>query len=100
MHTKRGHAILTVKSVDDEKRVITGVASTPTPDRVGDIVEPLGAKFALPMPLLWQHQHETDFGLNTMTPVWGDDNLLFISSGYNGGSRVLKLVRNLQSPPT
>jgi len=44
--------------------------------------------------LLWSHSHETDFGLNTSTPVWGDDNLLFVSSGYNGGSRVLKLTRS------
>ncbi|MFN7930826.1 MAG: PQQ-binding-like beta-propeller repeat protein [Blastocatellia bacterium] len=44
--------------------------------------------------LLWQHPHETDFGLNTMTPIWGEDNLLFVSSGYNGGSRVLKLTRS------
>lgn len=72
MHTKRGHAILTVKSVDDEKRVITGVASTPTPDRVGDIVEPLGAKFALPMPLLWQHQHDTPVGEVTMAKATED----------------------------
>lgn len=43
--------------------------------------------------LLWSHPHETDFGLNTSTPVWGNDNLLFVSSGYNGGSRVLKLSR-------
>jgi outer membrane protein assembly factor BamB len=43
--------------------------------------------------LLWSHPHETDFGLNTSTPVWGDDNLLFVSSGYNGGSRVIKLTR-------
>jgi outer membrane protein assembly factor BamB len=26
-------------------------------------------------------------------PVWGPDNLLFISSGYDGGSRVIKLTR-------
>lgn len=44
--------------------------------------------------LLWQQPHETDYGLNTMTPVWGEDNLLFVSAGYNGGSRVLKLTRN------
>ena len=43
--------------------------------------------------LLWSHQHPVDYGLNTSTPVWGPDNLLFISSGYNGGSRVLKLSR-------
>jgi outer membrane protein assembly factor BamB len=43
--------------------------------------------------LLWSHPHPVDFGLNTSTPIWGPDNLLFMSSGYNGGSRVLKLTR-------
>jgi outer membrane protein assembly factor BamB len=43
--------------------------------------------------LLWSHPHPVEFGLNTSTPVWGPDNLLFISSGYGGGSRVLKLNR-------
>ena len=43
--------------------------------------------------LLWSHPHPVDFGLNTSMPVWGPDNLLFISSGYDGGSRVLKLSR-------
>jgi outer membrane protein assembly factor BamB len=43
--------------------------------------------------LLWSHPHPVDHGLNTSTPVWGADNLLFISSGYDGGSRVLKLSR-------
>lgn len=43
--------------------------------------------------LLWSYKHTTDFGLNTSTPVWGEDNLLFVSSGYNGGSRVLRLTK-------
>lgn len=43
--------------------------------------------------LLWSYPHPVDFGLNTSTPVWGADNLLFVSSGYDGGSRVLKLTR-------
>jgi outer membrane protein assembly factor BamB len=43
--------------------------------------------------LLWSHPHPTDYGLNTSTPVWGEDNLLFVSSGYNGGSRAIKLSR-------
>ncbi|HKN81981.1 MAG TPA: PQQ-binding-like beta-propeller repeat protein [Pyrinomonadaceae bacterium] len=43
--------------------------------------------------LLWSHPHPVEFGLNTSTPIWGPDNLLFISSGYNGGSRVVKLIR-------
>ena len=43
--------------------------------------------------LLWSHPHVTDWGLNITMPVWGPDNLLFISSAYNGGSRVLKLTQ-------
>jgi len=43
--------------------------------------------------LLWSHAHPAEHGLNTSTPVWGPDNLLFVSSGYGGGSRVLKLSR-------
>jgi len=43
--------------------------------------------------LLWSHPHVTEWGLNISTPVWGDDNLLFVSSAYSGGSRVLKLAR-------
>ena len=42
---------------------------------------------------LWSHPHVTDWGLNISNPIWGNDNLLFISSAYNGGSRVLKLTR-------
>lgn len=41
--------------------------------------------------LLWSHPHVTEWGLNISMPVWGSDNLLFISSAYSGGSRVLRL---------
>ncbi len=51
----RQHATIIVKKVDAKTRTIEGIASTPTPDRMGDIVEPKGAKFVLPLPLLWQH---------------------------------------------
>ena len=43
--------------------------------------------------LLWSHGHATDWGLNISLPIWGDDNLLFVSSAYSGGSRVLKVTR-------
>ncbi len=43
--------------------------------------------------LLWSHPHATEWGLNISTPVWGEDNLLFVSSAYNGGSRVLRLAQ-------
>jgi outer membrane protein assembly factor BamB len=41
--------------------------------------------------LLWRHNHPTGNGLAISTPVWAPGNLLFISSAYNGGSRVLEL---------
>jgi hypothetical protein len=58
----RAWSVLTVKSVDAEKREIEGIASTPSVDRVGDIVEPLGAKFSLPMPLLHHHDSRAPVG--------------------------------------
>jgi HK97 family phage major capsid protein/HK97 family phage prohead protease len=61
----RAYAVLDVKSVDEEKRVIRGVATTPTPDRVGDIVEPLGVEFKNPLPLLWQHKSDKPVGTVT-----------------------------------
>lgn len=58
----RAYSVLDVKSVDEEKRVIRGVATTPTPDRVGDVVEPMGVKYTNPLPLLWQHQSSKPVG--------------------------------------
>ncbi len=40
--------------------------------------------------VLWSHPHATQFGLNTSTPVWGPDGLLFVSSAYGSGSRALR----------
>jgi outer membrane protein assembly factor BamB len=44
--------------------------------------------------LLWSHLHKTQYGLNISTPVWGPDNLLFMSSAYGTGSRVVELTRS------
>ena len=41
--------------------------------------------------LLWRHPHNTGNGLAISTPLWAPGNLLFISSAYQGGSRVLQL---------
>jgi HK97 family phage major capsid protein/HK97 family phage prohead protease len=58
----RAYALLTVKAVQDDKRIIEGTATTPTPDRVGDIVEPLGVSFKNPLPLLWHHDSSAPVG--------------------------------------
>lgn len=44
--------------------------------------------------LLWRHEHKTEFGIAVSTPVWAPGNLLFFSSAYNAGARVLKLTRS------
>ena len=41
--------------------------------------------------LLWTHPHETPYGLNVSTPVWGPGNLLFVGSAYGVGARVLEV---------
>jgi outer membrane protein assembly factor BamB len=56
---------------------------------------------------LWRHPHETPYGLAISMPVWGTDNILFVSSAYGSGSRALELrqsggkttVRELWSNP-
>jgi HK97 family phage prohead protease/HK97 family phage major capsid protein len=50
------------KTVDQDARIIEGIASTPTPDRIGDSLDPKGAQFTLPMPLLWQHKQDQPIG--------------------------------------
>lgn len=47
---------LTIKSFDEDEGIIRGIATTPTTDKVGDVVEPLGAQFVLPIPL--HHEHD------------------------------------------
>jgi HK97 family phage prohead protease len=67
----RAYSLLTVKAVDEDARVITGMASTPTPDRLEDVVEPKGAQFKLPIPLLWQHDSKQPIGHVTQASVSG-----------------------------
>lgn len=59
----RAYSVLDVKAVNAETRTITGWATTPGVDRVGDIVEPLGVQYKNPLPLLWQHDHQQPVGL-------------------------------------
>lgn len=66
---KRAYSLLTVKQVSEEKREISGTATTPTADRYGDIVESEGAEFSLPLPLLSQHNAEKPVGQVTRASV-------------------------------
>lgn len=56
------YSILAIKSIDEKRRIFTGTATTPTPDRGGDIVEPMGVSFKNPLPLLLHHDTERPVG--------------------------------------
>jgi len=64
----RAYAVLHIKAVDLETRTIRGVASTPAPDRMGDVVEPLGITFTNPLPLLLYHNTQKPVGAVTFDP--------------------------------
>ena len=71
----RAYAILDVKAIATSAstpRRISGVATTPAPDRLGDVLDPLGATFTNPIPLLWHHDKERPIGLATLHPPTAD----------------------------
>lgn len=67
----RAYSVLEIKAANEAggKRTFTGIATTPSTDRVGDIVEPKGAEFVLPIPLLWQHNAREPIGWVTAASV-------------------------------
>jgi len=69
---RRAYSVLRIKSADDERRTIAGVASTPDPDRLGDVVEPLGITYKNPLPLLLYHDSKKPVGLVRFFPPTKD----------------------------
>jgi len=43
--------------------------------------------------ILWSHPHDPGNDLNCGTPIWGSDDILFVSSAYKAGSRALRLKK-------
>jgi HK97 family phage major capsid protein/HK97 family phage prohead protease len=68
----QAYSLLTVKSLDDAERTLEGIATTPQPDRAEDVIDPLGAEFSLPIPLLWQHDAKQPIGEVTHATVSAD----------------------------
>jgi len=62
MKINKACSLWELKAVDEEKRIIEGVASTPTPDRMSDVVEPGGMEFKTPLPFLYQHNSRQPIG--------------------------------------
>src|SRR5262249_3202089 len=43
--------------------------------------------------LQWQIPFKASYGIAVATPVWGPDNLLFVSAEYDAGAKVIQLSR-------
>lgn len=52
----RSYSWLEVRSLDEEKRIIEGIATTPMLARDGMILETSGIQFKLPIPFLYRHK--------------------------------------------
>jgi HK97 family phage prohead protease len=59
---QHAYSVLHIKRVDEEQRLILGVATDPSVDRVGDIVESLGVRCAETVPLLLHHDTRLPVG--------------------------------------
>jgi len=57
------------KSVDAERRIFGGLATTPTVDRQGHSVDPFGVTFRNPLTLFWQHEKNIPIGTVTLFPA-------------------------------
>ena len=95
------YSLLTCKSVDDKRRIVSGVASTPTVDRMGDSVNPLGAKFKTPMPLLLYHNSElpvgtVDFARPTKTGIPFEASLPLVEEAGVVQERVNEALHSLK----
>ena len=58
----RAYSLLTIKALDAESRTFTRITTTPSVDRLGDVVESEGAKYRLPVPLLLHHDSKQPVG--------------------------------------
>jgi HK97 family phage prohead protease len=58
----RAYSLFEVKSLEEERRIMSGMASTPTPDRVRDVVEPMGMVQRGPVNLFLYHAHNLPVG--------------------------------------
>ena len=87
---------LTIKSFDDDLGIIRGIASTPATDRAGDIVEPLGASFTLPLALLHEHDRKAPLGWVTdakPTPAGVEFEARIAKDADESISKVWRLVK-------
>ena len=68
----RAYGLYLIKGVDLERRVFSGLATTPAEDRQGHIVDPTGVTFRNPLPLLFHHNQHWPIGTVRLLPATAD----------------------------
>lgn len=58
----RAYSTIAVKALDEDQRTFSGLATSPVPDRVLDVIEPMGCKYKNPTVLLRAHDHQAPIG--------------------------------------
>lgn len=63
----RAYSLLEVKEIGggdaaSDYWTLKGLATSPKPDRLNDVVDSMGATYAEEIPLLWQHRHDQPIG--------------------------------------
>lgn len=84
----RAYSAFEVKSIGEgDRRTFSGWATTPSLDRVGDRINPLGVNYANPLSLLSGHKHElgigtANFGKPTKSGVRFEAEIPVVEEGY------------------
>lgn len=58
----RAYSLIDVKEFDEPRRKFSGTATSPVPDRIGDVINPLGIKYSPTLPLLLYHDSHKPVG--------------------------------------
>jgi HK97 family phage prohead protease len=62
MEVQKAYSAIEIRALDVGNRTFSGLATTPAMDRVGDTINPMGAKFSNPLVLLHQHNRDEPIG--------------------------------------
>jgi HK97 family phage prohead protease len=58
----KSFAVIDIKAMDEERRVVSGIATTPSIDRMGDSINPMGVRVAANIPLFLYHDSKLTVG--------------------------------------
>src|SRR6187402_1323695 len=100
----RAYSIIDIKDSDATRRTFAGVATSPVPDRVGDIIEPKGVTFAKALPLLLYHDSkkpvgEARFGTPTDKGIPFDANISTVDRPGVVQTRLDEAIDSLNARP-